>query len=146
MWIGETWCLDPSKIEGAITERTKGIIAVHLYGHPADMDQINKIAAVHGLWVVEDAAEAPLATYKGRPTGGLAKIGTFSFYGNKVITSGEGGAVTVSDPDPKRDCVQFVVRAWTQTAGTIFPSRAITFDLRMLPAQYYAHSWRGARS
>ena len=75
----ETWCLDPSKIEGAITERTKGIIAVHLYGHPADMDQINKIAAVHGLWVVEDAAEAPLATYKGRPTGGLAKIGTFSF-------------------------------------------------------------------
>ncbi len=94
----DTWCLDPKKIEYAITPRTKGIIAVHLYGHPADMDEINYIAGVHGLWVVEDAAEAPLATYKGRPTGGLAPIATFSFYGNKVFTCGEGGAVTLSDP------------------------------------------------
>lgn len=93
----ETWCLDPKKIEDAITPRTKGIIAVHLYGHPADMDEINHIAGVHGLWVVEDAAEAPLATYKGRPTGGLAPIATFSFYGNKVFTCGEGGALTLSD-------------------------------------------------
>ncbi len=54
----ETWCMDPKKIEAAITRRTKGIIPVHLLGHPADMDEINKIAAVHGLWVVEDAAEA----------------------------------------------------------------------------------------
>jgi perosamine synthetase len=95
----QTWCIDCSKIEAAITDRTRGIIAVHLYGHPADMDQINKIAAKHNLWVVEDAAEAHFANYKGRPTGGLAKIGTFSFYGNKIITSGEGGAVTVSDPE-----------------------------------------------
>lgn len=94
----ETWCMDPKKIEDAITSRTKGIIAVHLYGHPADMDAINHIAGVHGLWVVEDAAEAPLATYKGRPTGGLSPIATFSFYGNKVFTSGEGGALTLSDP------------------------------------------------
>ncbi len=94
----ETWCLDPKKIEDAITPRTKGIIVVHLYGHPADMDEINHIAGVHGLWVVEDAAEAPLATYKGRPTGGLAPIATFSFYGNKVLTCGEGGALTLSDP------------------------------------------------
>lgn len=92
-----TWCLDPKKIEDAITPRTKGIIAVHLYGHPADMDEINHIAGVNGLWVVEDAAEAPLATYKGRPTGSLAPIATFSFYGNKVFTSGEGGALTLSD-------------------------------------------------
>ncbi len=94
----ETWCLDPRKIEDAITPRTKGIIAVHLYGHPADMDEINHIAGVNGLWVVEDAAEAPLATYKGRPTGSLAPIATFSFYGNKVFTSGEGGALTLSEP------------------------------------------------
>jgi perosamine synthetase len=94
-----TWCIDPKMIELAITPRTKGIIAVHLYGHPADMDAINDIAAAHGLWVVEDAAEAPLALYKGRPTGGLAKVGTFSFYGNKVFSSGEGGAMTLSDPD-----------------------------------------------
>lgn len=94
----ETWCLDPRKIEDAITPRTKGIIPVHLYGHPADMDEINHIAGVNGLWVVEDAAEAPLASYKDRPVGGLAPIATFSFYGNKVFTSGEGGALTLSEP------------------------------------------------
>ena len=92
-----TWCMDPAAIEDKITNRTKGIIPVHLYGHPADMDAINHLAAVHGLWVVEDAAEAPFATYKGRATGGLAQIATFSFYGNKVLTSGEGGAVTFND-------------------------------------------------
>jgi perosamine synthetase len=92
-----TWCIDPTLIEAKITRRTKGIIPVDLYGHPADMDAINHIAAVHGLWVVEDAAEAHLARYKGRPTGGLAPISTFSFYGNKIFTCGEGGALTMSD-------------------------------------------------
>lgn len=95
----DTWCMDPELTEQAITRRTKGIIAVDLYGHPADMDALNHIAAIHGLWVIEDAAEAHTAKYKGRPAGGLAKIGTFSFYGNKVFTSGEGGAITVNDPD-----------------------------------------------
>lgn len=93
----ETWCIDPAALEASITRRTRGIIAVHLYGHPADMDAINHIAAVHGLWVVEDAAEAHSAEYKGRPVGSLGRIGTFSFYGNKILTSGEGGAVTTSD-------------------------------------------------
>jgi len=93
-----TWCLDPAKIEEAITPRTRGIIAVHLYGHPADMDAINRIADLHGLWVVEDAAEAPLAAYKGRPAGSLGRLATFSFYGNKIFSCGEGGAVTVSEP------------------------------------------------
>jgi perosamine synthetase len=93
----DTWCIDPDLLEASVTPRTRGIVAVHLYGHPADMDRINHIAAVHGLWVVEDAAEAHLALYKGRPTGSLANIGTFSFYGNKIFTSGEGGAVVVDD-------------------------------------------------
>ena len=93
-----TWCMDPKLLEASITRRTKGVIPVHLYGHPADMDAINRIAATHGLWVVEDAAEAHFARYKGRPSGSLARIGVFSFYGNKVITSGEGGAVTLDDP------------------------------------------------
>lgn len=93
-----TWTIDPARIEDSITRRTRGIIAVHLYGHPADMDAINHLAGVHGMWVVEDAAEAHLARYKGRPTGGLASIGTFSFYGNKIFTSGEGGALTFNDP------------------------------------------------
>jgi perosamine synthetase len=93
-----TWCIDPNLIERCITRRTKGIIAVHLYGHPADMDAINHIAAIHGLWVIEDAAEAHFARYKGRPVGSLAPMATFSFYGNKIITCGEGGALTMSDP------------------------------------------------
>lgn len=94
-----TWCINPDKIEAAITEKTKAIIAVHLYGHPADMDRINAIAAKHNLRVVEDAAEAPLATYKNKVVGGLSDVATFSFYGNKLFTSGEGGALTVNDPD-----------------------------------------------
>lgn len=94
----KTWCVDPQKLEDSITTRTKGIIAVHLYGQPAEMDAINHVAAVHGLWVVEDAAEAHFATYKDKRVGGLARIGTFSFYGNKILTCGEGGAVVVSDP------------------------------------------------
>jgi len=95
----ETWCLDPELLEASITPRTKGLIAVHLYGHPADMDRINQLAAVHGLWVVEDAAEAHFARYKGRRVGSLAPLATFSFYGNKIITSGEGGALVLDDPN-----------------------------------------------
>ena len=95
----DSWCIDPQAIASLITSRTVGVIAVHLYGHSADMDAINAVARAAGLWVVEDAAEAPFATYKGRPTGGLGDIATFSFYGNKVLTSGEGGAVTTNSAD-----------------------------------------------
>lgn len=94
----DTWCLDPTKIEAAITPHTKGIIPVHLLGHPADMDPIVQLAVTHGLWVVEDAAEAIFATYKGRLCGSLGNAAAFSFFGNKVLTSGEGGAVTLNDP------------------------------------------------
>lgn len=95
----QTWCLDPRGVAAAIGPRTVGIIPVHLLGHPADMDAINTIAAQHGLWVVEDAAESPFATYRGRPVGSLADAAAFSFFGNKIVTSGEGGAVTFSRED-----------------------------------------------
>ena len=94
-----TWCLDPAAVEAAITPRTKGIVAVHLYGHPADMDALAEIASSHGFWLVEDAAEAHCARYKGRPAGSLADLATFSFYGNKPFTSGEGGAITLDDQE-----------------------------------------------
>lgn len=118
----ETWCLDPRKIEESITPRTRGIIAVHLYGHPADMDPINHLAAVHGLWVVEDAAEAPLARYKGRPTGSLARVATFSFYGNKILTCGEGGALTLTDP-------HLELRARTLRGQGVDPERRYYFPV-----------------
>ena len=94
-----TWCIDPGRLAARLTPHTRGIVAVDLYGHPADMDAINAFAATHGLWVVEDAAEAHFARYRGRPVGSLARISTFSFYGNKILTSGEGGAVTLDDDE-----------------------------------------------
>ena len=118
----DTWCIDPNLIEASITPRTRGIIAVHLYGHPADMDAINHVAAAHDLWVVEDAAEAHLATYKGRPVGGLAAMGTFSFYGNKMFTSGEGGALTLSD-------TQFDSRLRTLRGQGVDPTRRYYFPV-----------------
>jgi perosamine synthetase len=92
-----TWNLDPERVEAAITERTKAIMVVHLYGHPADIDPIRALADRHGIAIVEDAAEAHGATYKGRPAGSLGDVATFSFYGNKIITTGEGGMVTTDD-------------------------------------------------
>jgi perosamine synthetase len=95
----ETWCIDPARAAEAITPRTRAIIPVHLYGHPAAMDEIMTLAAQADLIVIEDAAEAFGATYKGRPVGALGHIGAFSFYGNKILTSGEGGAVTCNDAE-----------------------------------------------
>jgi perosamine synthetase len=95
----DTWNIDPNLIEEAITSRTKAIIPVHLYGHPANMDPILEIAARYGLAVIEDAAEAHGARYKGRRVGGIGDIGAFSFYGNKIITTGEGGMVVTNRAD-----------------------------------------------
>lgn len=89
----DTGNIDPSLIERSITKRTKAIIVVHLYGHPADMDPIMKIAKKYKLRVIEDAAEAHGALYKGKRVGSIGDLGCFSFYSNKVITTGEGGAV-----------------------------------------------------
>lgn len=87
----EYWCIDPEKIEEAITSRTRAIIPVHVYGHPCDMDPIMDIAKKHRLFVVEDAAEAHGAEYKGKKVGSFGDVACFSFFGNKIITTGEGG-------------------------------------------------------
>jgi perosamine synthetase len=91
------WCLDPEEIEKAITSGTRAIIPVHLYGHPCDMDTITDIARRHNLYVVEDAAEANGAGYRGKKVGSLGDIACFSFYGNKIITTGEGGMCLTND-------------------------------------------------
>jgi perosamine synthetase len=95
----ETWNINPNLIEEHITSRTKAIVPVHLYGHPADMDSILDIAQRHSLAVIEDAAEAHGARYKGRPVGGIGDLAAFSFYGNKIITTGEGGMVVTNRSD-----------------------------------------------
>ncbi|MDP4005515.1 DegT/DnrJ/EryC1/StrS aminotransferase family protein [Methylobacterium sp. NEAU K] len=89
--------LDPDRLAERITSRTKAILPVHLYGHPANMDPILDLARHHGLIVVEDAAEAHGATCRGRPVGSFGTCATFSFYGNKIITTGEGGMVVTDD-------------------------------------------------
>ncbi len=93
----ETLNIDPTLLEKKITSRTKAIMVVHIYGHPADMDPILAVAKEHGLFVIEDAAEAHGAEYKGRKVGSIGDIGCFSFYANKIITTGEGGALTLND-------------------------------------------------
>jgi perosamine synthetase len=89
----DTWCIDPAQIEAKITPRTKAIMVVHMYGHPCDMDAIMGIAGRHKLTVIEDAAQAHGAKYRGQTVGGFGDVGCFSFYANKIITTGEGGMV-----------------------------------------------------
>jgi len=95
----EYWCMDPEKIEEKITKNTKAIIPVHLYGHPCDMDWIMDIAEDRGLYVVEDCAEAHGAEYKGKKVGGFGDVACFSFYANKIITTGEGGMCVTCDEE-----------------------------------------------
>jgi perosamine synthetase len=92
-----TWNLDLDLVERAITPRTRAIIPVHIYGHPVDMDRLMRIADAHKLLVIEDCAESHGATVRGRMTGGFGQMGCFSFYANKIITTGEGGMVTTND-------------------------------------------------
>lgn len=95
----ETWNIDPKKIEAAITKKTKAIIVVHIYGHPANMGEIENIAKKHEIMVIEDACEAHGARYKGKRVGSLGKASVFSFYGNKIITTGEGGMIVSNDQE-----------------------------------------------
>lgn len=92
-----TWQMDVEQIEARLTKRTRAILVVHIYGHPADMDPIMDLAEKNGLTVIEDAAEAHGAEYKVRRCGGIGHISTFSFYANKLVTTGEGGMVLVKD-------------------------------------------------
>jgi perosamine synthetase len=93
----DIWNLDPAQIEAKITPKTRGIIAVHLAGHPADMDAIMKIAGKYGLWVLEDAAQAHGAEVNGRRVGSIGQISSFSMFGNKIVSTGEGGMITTND-------------------------------------------------
>ena len=93
-----SWGIDPTKMAEKITERTKAVIVVHPFGHSADMDPIMDLARTHGLKVIEDVAEAPGGRYKGRLLGTFGDLSCFSFFANKIITTGEGGMVMTRDP------------------------------------------------
>lgn len=93
----KTWNIDIDKIEEKITDKTKAIMVVHTYGHPVDMDGVREISVKYGIPVIEDAAEAHGAEYKGKKAGSLGDIAAFSFYANKIITCGEGGMVVTNN-------------------------------------------------
>ena len=98
----DSFCLDPASVESAVTERTVGIMPVHLYGHPADMTALQAIADRHHLMIFEDAAQAHGASLDGTPVGSFGAFGMFSLYPTKNMTSGEGGMVSVADDETER--------------------------------------------
>ncbi|MCI5227893.1 MAG: DegT/DnrJ/EryC1/StrS family aminotransferase [Candidatus Electrothrix sp. AX2] len=97
--LPDTWCLDPDKVEAAITPQTKAIIAVHLYGNLCDMDRLLALGEKYGIPIIEDSAEAIGSRWHGRHTGTMGKFGTFSFHGTKTMTTGEGGMFITNDAD-----------------------------------------------
>ena len=117
----ETWTIDVRDVRRRLTPRTRAIIAVHLYGHPADMDPLLEIARERDLLLIEDAAEAHGARYKGRVVGAIGDVGCFSFYGNKLISTGEGGMLVTND-------------------ASLAARAALLRDHAMAPNRYYFHA------
>jgi perosamine synthetase len=95
--LGDSWCVDPARVEQAITSRTKAIIAVHLYGNTCEMEALLALGERHGVAVIEDAAEAIGSRRLGQPVGSMGTFGTFSFHGTKTLTTGEGGMFVTND-------------------------------------------------
>ena len=129
----KTWNLDPRRIEEKITAKTKAIIPIHTYGHPADMDAILAVARKHRIAVVEDAAEAIGAEYKGKKTGGFGRIAAFSLYANKIITTGEGGIIVTDDPDLAQRAR--TMRNYGFTQERHFWHKVVGFSYRMTNVQ-----------
>lgn len=129
----DTWNMDPNKIRTKITRRTKAILPVHIYGHPCDMSAIMKLANRSGLYVIEDAAESHGAEYKGKKVGGIGHIGCFSFYGNKIITCGEGGMVVTNNQKIAQRCRSLKNVAFIETKR--FWHQDIGFNYRMTNIQ-----------
>lgn len=128
-----TWNMDVGQIEAKITPQTKAIMVVHIYGLPVDMDPVLDIARRHGLKVLEDAAQMHGQTYKGQACGSFGDIGTFSFYPNKHITTGEGGMIVTDDDRLADDCRG--LRNLCFQAGKRFVHERLGWNLRMTNMQ-----------
>lgn len=127
----ETWNIDPAKIEEKITEKTKAIMPVHIYGHPCDMDPILSVARRHNLKVLEDAAEVHGAEYRGKKCGSLGDIAAFSFFANKVATAGEGGMVLVDDDELANRCRYHKNLCFPLSGNREYKHHDIGFNYRM---------------
>lgn len=127
----DTWNIDPSLVEEKVTSQTKAIVPVHLFGLPCDMDALWKIANSRGLIVLEDAAEAHGAAYKGCRTGSLSAIAAFSFYANKNLTTGEGGMVVTDDEELWQKARYFKNLCFQLDAPRTYIHADIGFNYRM---------------
>lgn len=127
----ETWNIDVNKIEEKITPRTKAIMPVHIFGNPCDMDSIMQIAGKYKLYVIEDAAEAHGAEYKGKKAGSFSSISAFSFFANKNLTTGEGGMVLTNDWNLYNKCKYFKNMCFPPDAPRLYLHDDIGFNYRM---------------
>lgn len=130
----DTWNIDPEKIPARITPKTKAIIVVHLYGYPADMDKILSLARKYKLSVIEDAAEAHGAKFKNKFVGTLGDIGCYSFYGNKIITTGEGGMVVSNHKQLIEKVIFFKNHAMSTSRKYYHPSVGYNYRMTNLQA------------
>jgi perosamine synthetase len=129
-----TWNMDVTQIEAKITNRTKAILVVHIYGLPVDMDPVVDLCKKYNLFLIEDAAEMHGQTYKGKKCGSFGDISTFSFYPNKNITTGEGGMILVDDPDLAERCRKLRNLAFEST-GRRFIHHELGWNYRMTNMQ-----------
>jgi len=130
----DTHLLDPIATEAAITERTKAVVVVHLAGRPADMDAFTALGAKYGLTIVEDAAQAHGAAYKGRAVGAIGDLGTFSFQSSKNITAGEGGVVVTDSPE-LAGAVYSLVNVGRVPGGGWYQHETVGYNLRLTEFQ-----------
>jgi perosamine synthetase len=131
----DTWNLDPDAVRMSITPRTKVIMPVHLYGHPADLDPVLESAAERGAMVLEDAAEALGAEYRGRKVGGIGDASALSFYANKVITTGEGGMVVTRNAVLADKCKSLRDQAYDQRRRAWLEHTEVGFNYRLTNIQ-----------
>ena len=131
----DTWCIDVEQLKKKITKKTKAIIPVHIYGHPADMNEINLLAKDAGISVIEDAAESHGATYFGKRCGSLSDSACFSFYANKIITTGEGGMVVTSNDEIAEKCRYFKNLCFSLKGPRDYWHNDIGFNYRMTNVQ-----------
>ena len=130
-----TWNIDPNLIEEKINAKTKAIMIVHLYGHPCNVDLIQEIADKYNLPIIEDAAEAHGAEYKSKKTGSLGDIATFSFYSNKVMTSGEGGMITTNKEEYYKKIEYFKNQCFALNGPRHFIHEDIGYNYRLTNLQ-----------
>ena len=127
----ETWNIDVNKIEEKITSKTKAIIPVHIFGNPCDMGRICEIAEKHNLYIIEDAAEAHGAEFKGKKVGSFSDIASFSFFANKNLTTGEGGMVVTDSESYYKKCKYFKNMCFPVDAPRVYSHEDIGFNYRM---------------